>query len=113
MPIESQPDPTALDNTADPVVNAPKRPGKDPALSARDELLARLDEKIVAMRVEDDEKFLASADVDPRAAALAADMAREARGQKTAAEQRRETPEDPEVVEDADAGAGDAAEAEA
>ena len=53
---------------------------RDPALKAREDLLARMDEQIIADRAEDDRKFFASADVDPRAAAMAAQMAKEARG---------------------------------
>src|ERR1035437_153829 len=53
---------------------------RDPALKAREDLMARMDEQIIADRAEDDRKFFASADVDPRAAAMAAQMATEARG---------------------------------
>jgi hypothetical protein len=113
MPTPSQDDPAALAEAAPTGSNAPKKPGRDPKLSERDELLARMDEKVLAARAEDDKKFFASADVDPRAAALAAEMAREARGEQTT-EERIRAGESPEaVIEDADAGAGDAAEAAA
>jgi hypothetical protein len=108
-------DPTpTLDIDGSPVSTQPKKgPGRDPKLSERDELLARMDEKVIAARAEDDQKFFASADVDPRAAALAADMAREARGEKTTAERVREgEPTEAESI-DTDSGAGDAAEATA
>lgn len=62
--------------------NAPKKPGRDPKLVERDEMLARMDEQILAARAQDDKNFLASADVDPRAAMLAVQMAAEARGEK-------------------------------
>jgi hypothetical protein len=107
MPTDTQDESAALDSNTDPASNATKKqPGRDPKLTERDELLARMDEKIMASRAKDDAKFFASADVDPRAAALAAAMAKEARGE-------RETPEEPEVLEIPDAGAGDAAEAAA
>src|ERR1700683_2316611 len=102
-----------LDSDGNPIPNAPRQPGKDPKLSERDALLARMEEKINASRVEDDQKFFASADVDPRAAALAADMAREARGEETTAEGVRAGDAPAAELEDADSGAGDAAEATA
>ena len=102
-----------LDSDGNPIPNAPRQPGKDPKLSERDALLARMEEKINASRVEDDQKFFASADVDPRAAALAADMAREARGEQTTAERVRAGDAPAAELEDADSGAGDAAEATA
>jgi hypothetical protein len=89
-----------------------KGPGRDPKLSERDALLARMDEKIIAGRAADDEEFLASADVDPRAAMLAAQMAREARGQKIDTDAGDEPTAEVER-EDPDAGAGDAAAAAA
>jgi hypothetical protein len=114
-PGAASPEDAALDKSNDPAYNAAqKRPGRDPKLTERDEMLARMDEKIIAARAEDDQKFFASADVDPRAAALAAAMAKEARGEQIPTDRgARETPEEPEVLEDADAGAGDAAEAAA
>ena len=78
----------AAHNEAAAVDTAPpakaKGPGRDPVLTARDELLARMDEQIVQERAAEHERFLASSDVDPRAAALAAAMAKEARGEAIA-----------------------------
>ncbi len=100
-------DPTpTLDMNGNPV-QPRKGPGKDPKLSEREALLARMDEQIIAVRAEDDKKFLESADVDPRAALLAAQMAREARGQKIDTD-TDDVPETTEELEDADGGAGDA-----
>lgn len=113
MPTESQDESAALDSNSDPASNARKLPGRDPKLSERDALLARMDEKIVAARAADDKEFLESADVDPRAAMLAAQMAREARGQRIDADAAEEPTAEIERVEDADAGAGDAAAAAA
>ena len=82
MPTDAQNAEAALDTESQPSPNATKKgPGRDPALIARDELLARMDERIMADRAADDVKFWESADVDPRAAALAAAQAKEARGQ--------------------------------
>ena len=82
MPTASQDETAALDTKSQPESTAPRKgPGRDPALVARDELLARMDEQIMADRAADDVKFWQSADVDPRAAALAAAQAKEARGQ--------------------------------
>lgn len=61
--------------------NAPQKPGRDPKLSERDALLAKIDQQVVDMRERENEEFLRSADVDPRAAALAVQMAKEARGE--------------------------------
>jgi hypothetical protein len=109
----SQSQGATLDSEGNPVQGAPRQPGKDPKLSEREALMAKIDAQIVASRVEDDKKFFASADVDPRAAALAADMAREARGEQTVAERVRAGDPTAAVIEDADSGAGDAAEATA
>ena len=85
MPTEtggaSQDGDASLDTKTETKEPARKGPGRDPALIARDELLARMDERIMADRAADDVKFWESADVDPRAAALAAAQAKEARGQ--------------------------------
>jgi hypothetical protein len=61
-------------------LNDPRRVGKDPNIEARERIMAELDERIIADRAADDQRFFASADVDARAAALAAEMAKEARG---------------------------------
>jgi hypothetical protein len=58
-----------------------RRVGRDPNIEAREKLMAELDARIIADRAEDDQKFFASADVDARAAALAAAHAKEARGE--------------------------------
>jgi hypothetical protein len=65
---------------------APPKDRRDPKLIEREEMLARLDAKRDAARERDSEEYLASADVDPRAAALAVQMAKEARGEKIAAD---------------------------
>lgn len=57
---------------------------RDPALTARDELLKRMDEQIVQDRADSDEDFFQSG--DPRAIALAAEMGRESRGERIAAD---------------------------
>src|ERR1700683_3634470 len=78
----SQNEAAPVDADAQPASTAPRKgPGRDPALIARDELLARMDEQIMADRGAGDVKFWESSDVDPRAAALAAAQAKEARGQ--------------------------------
>ena len=51
---------------------------KDPVLSERDLLLARMDQQIVQAREQDDETFYKTA--DPRAVAMAAEMRAEAAG---------------------------------
>ena len=100
-------DPTpVLDINGNPT-STPRKAGKDPRLSEREALMARIDEQVIAARAEDDQKFYASANVDPRAAALAAQMAAEARGEPDAREAAQAQ------IEDADSGAGDAAEATA
>jgi|HubBroStandDraft_4_1064222.scaffolds.fasta_scaffold00106_19 hypothetical protein len=71
----SQPEKTMDDKLADP-----RRVGRDPNIEARERIMAELDERIIADRAADDQRFFASADVDARAAALAAEMAKEARG---------------------------------
>jgi hypothetical protein len=76
----SQTDDATVDNQED-TRTVRKGPGRDPALVARDELLARMDAQIMADRAADDQKFFASANVDARAAAVAAAMAKEARGE--------------------------------
>lgn len=58
--------------------NAPKR---DPQLVSRDEMLERAEAYIDAERKAEYDRFLASTDVDPRAAALAVAMQKEAKGE--------------------------------
>ena len=65
-----------------------KTPSRDPKITARDQLLAEMDARIVEQRAIDDETFFQTA--DPRAIALAAEMGRESRGEKTLAEQQRD-----------------------
>lgn len=79
----SQSDNAALANDSPRKPNPPK---KDPKITEREELLARMDSRVDNMRAEEDKYFLASADVDPRAAALAAQMAKEARGEPIASD---------------------------
>ena len=96
MTTAAQNEPGALDKDTGTQPNAAKRPGKDPALVAREELLARADAHIEAERAAEHQRFIESADVDPRAAQLAAEMAREARGEPTAADRDRGLPVNPE-----------------
>jgi|GEM_PF-2480542 len=44
-----------------------KAPGRDPHITERDQLLARMDEQIEARRKQENEEFLRSSDVDPAA----------------------------------------------
>jgi hypothetical protein len=77
----------ASQNQDAPVVNRDatgKVVKRDPILSARDELLARMDEQIVDQRSADDETFFQQG--DPRAVALAAEMGRESRGERISAD---------------------------
>lgn len=86
------------------------QPGKDPVLSERDALLARMDEQIAAQRVEDDDTFLRSGDA--RAAMLAAEMRKEAAGKTIRADARKVADEEvSEVVEEQVDEAEDAAAA--
>lgn len=62
-------------------VTAKKGPQRDPKLVERDELLADMDARIEERRRQENEEFLRSNDVDPRAFILAQQMAREAAGQ--------------------------------
>lgn len=71
---------TQATDVANPAQAAKTPKGRDPALSARDELLARLDRQIEEQRGADDETFFQQG--DPRAIALAAEMGRESRGEK-------------------------------
>ena len=66
---------------------------KDPVLSERDLLLARMDQQIVQAREQDDETFYKTA--DPRAIAMAAEMRAEAAG--TGAVDHNGQPRDPET----------------
>lgn len=87
MATETGADASASQNPNPAVVNrdATGKPVKrDPILSARDELLARMDEQIVDQRSEDDETFFQQG--DPRAIALAAEMGRESRGERISAD---------------------------
>ena len=81
MGDESQNDGQGVDNARGRAKTPPQR---EP--SPRDLLMADLDERIAAARVEDDETFLRTA--DPRAAALYAEMGREARGREIQADSR-------------------------
>lgn len=81
--VTSQNEDAALDN---PAGKGPTRPQKDPKITEREELLARMDSRVDQMRADEDKYFLASADVDPRAAALAVQMAKEARGESIPAD---------------------------
>ena len=111
----SQSDAASVANPSPPIKDR-----RDPKLIEREELLARMDEKIAARHVEDDQKFWASADVDPRAAAMAAEMAREARGLPTGREVTPATEVDPsddptpvEAMDEKAAPRADAAERQA
>jgi len=70
-------------------------------VSEREALLATLDRRIEESRVQDDETFLRSG--DPRAAMLAAEMGREARGEKIQADSPREADVEQEPEDDAPA----------
>jgi hypothetical protein len=72
---------SGVDPSHNPAHNTPQRAGRDPELVKRDELLAALDAKIAERREQENRRFLESADTDPRAALLAAQLAREARSQ--------------------------------
>jgi len=48
---------------------------RDPFVTAREEMMTRIDEQVLAAREESDESFFQSA--DPRALAMAAEMGRE------------------------------------
>jgi hypothetical protein len=80
MPTDSQNESAAIAPEAQPESTSAKKPGRDPTLVNRDELLARMDERIAAKRQEEYDEFLRSSDVDPEAAALAVAMQREAAG---------------------------------
>lgn len=95
-----------LDKTTNTGSTAAKKPGRDPALETRDALMARMDEQIEAERAAEHQRFLESSDVDPRAAALAAAMAKEARGEPLATDRghrelevNAEEGEEPETVD--------------
>ena len=80
------PEPTSsASQNADPALDKntvpAKTPRRDPALEARDELLARADKYIEDERAAEYQRFLESTDVDPRAAALAVQMQKEAKGE--------------------------------
>src|SRR5882762_3575926 len=60
---------------------------RDPVLSARDLMLAEMDEKIIESRANDDETFFQTA--DPRALVLAAEMGRESRGEQVSTDSRQ------------------------
>jgi hypothetical protein len=62
-------------------------PKRDPVLTARDEMLARLDEQIIESRSADDETFFQTA--DPRALAMAVEMGRESRGEQISSDSRQ------------------------
>jgi hypothetical protein len=73
--------PSQIDASVSDKLADSRRVGRDPNIEAREALMAALDARIIADRAEDDQKFFASADVDARAAALAAEHAKEARGE--------------------------------
>lgn len=60
---------------------------RDPFVTAREEMMARIDEQVLAAREESDESFFQSA--DPRALAMAAEMGRESRGEQISADSRQ------------------------
>lgn len=62
----------------DPAAAKPKAPGRDPVLTERDQLLARMDAQIEERRKAEEEEFLASAGEDPAAWALYKRMQAEA-----------------------------------
>ena len=71
-----------LDKTSQNMSTTPKKgPGRDPQLVSRDEMMARADEFIAAEREAEYRRFLESSDSDPRAAALAAAMDKESKGE--------------------------------
>lgn len=70
-----------LDKTSQNMSTTPKKPGRDPQLVSRDEMMARADEYIEREREAEYKRFLESSDVDPRAAAMAAAMNKEAKGE--------------------------------
>lgn len=82
----SQNDGQTIANSQQGAKPAPKR---DPVLTARDALLAKLDEQIVEQRSQDDDTFLRSG--DPRAAMLHEQMVRESRGQRIETDKVDET----------------------
>lgn len=88
----SQIEQTDVANRGAPGAQQPPR--KERTVSARDEMLARMDEQIAAQRVEDDQSFLESG--DPRALLLAAEMGRESRGEPIGTDQRRTSRPAPE-----------------
>jgi len=84
----------------DPKAAAPKTPGRDPRLTARDELLARMDAQVEAKRAKEQEEFLASSDVDPAAWLLHQKMTAEARGAEAPVIETTPEPE-PQIEEPA------------
>jgi hypothetical protein len=60
---------------------------RDPFVTAREEMMARIDEQVLAARGADDESFFQSA--DPRALAMAAEMGRESRGEEISTDSRQ------------------------
>jgi len=84
----------------DPKAAGPKTRERDPFLSARDALLADMDAKIEARREQEQEEFLSSSDVDPKAWLLHRQMQAEARGQALETETPPETNEEPTDLED-------------
>lgn len=85
-------------------------PKRDPVLTARDEMLARMDEQIIESRSNDDETFFQTA--DPRALAMAAEMGRESRGERISSDRQQgrtaaSGEEADPVTQDADPGPAD------
>lgn len=100
--MTSQVDEAALDKDTAADSNTPKpKVGRDPKLVERDEILARMDAQIEQRRKDEYNEFLRSADVDPRAAALAVAMEREARGERIETDPAEPVVADAQQVEDA------------
>ena len=99
MTTDAQNAPASLDKDTAAAPNAPKKPGRDPALQARDDIMAAADAHIAAERAAEHQRFLESADADPRAALLASEMEREAQGLPTQADEERGVA--PELVDGA------------
>lgn len=80
---------------------ARKGPGRDPALVARDALLADMDSRIEAQRAQENADFLKDSGADPQRLMLARQMEREANGEPTIADgaQADETEDGAQFVE--------------
>jgi len=64
-----------------------KAPGRDPHITERDQLLARMDEQIEARRKQENEEFLRSSDVDPAAWIMHQKMQAEAKTEEQPADE--------------------------